>query len=153
MSDPFLFDSTSPRYGLPLLFAGQSQKEVFVNEAHALTDSLLHCAIEGEASAPPPAPIEGEAWLVGAAPGGDWTGQAGRLACRQGGNWLFVTPRDGLRLLDRSTGQERRFFGSWRFPAAPLEPIGGSTVDAEARAVIVQLIAALKDAGVYPGDA
>jgi hypothetical protein len=25
----------------------------------------------------------------------------------------------GLRLLDRSTGQERRFFGDWRFPDDP----------------------------------
>lgn len=153
MSDPFLFDAASPRYGLPLLFAGQSQKEAFVNEAHALTDALLHCAIEGEASIPPSVPAEGEAWLVGASPSGAWAGQAGKLACRQAGNWLFVTPRDGLRLLDRATGQERRFHGAWRFPDMPLEPIGGSVVDAEARAAIVQLIAALQDAGVYPDGA
>ena len=153
MSDPFLFDVTSPRYGLPLLFPGQAQKEAFVNEAHALADALLHCAIEGEVSVPPPLPVDGQAWLVGPAPSGAWAGQAGQLACRQAGNWLFVTPRDGMRLLDRSTGQDRRFFATWRFPDAPLEPIGGIVVDAEARAAIVQLIAALKEAGIYPGDA
>ncbi|RZJ96240.1 MAG: DUF2793 domain-containing protein [Novosphingobium sp.] len=152
MSDPFLFDTASPRYGLPLLFPGQSQKEVFVNEAHALTDALLHCAIEGEAAVPPSSPTDGEAWLVGASPSGVWAGQAGKLASRQAGNWIFVSPRDGLRLLDRSTGQERRFFGSWRFPDAPLEPIGGSVVDAEARQAIVEMIAALKDAGIYSGE-
>jgi hypothetical protein len=153
MSDPFLFDSTSPRWGLPLLFAGQAQKEVFVNEAHALADALLHCAIEGVATAPPAAPAEGTNWLVGTPAAGDWTGHDGHLACRQAGNWLFVAPRDGMRVLDRSTGQERRFFGSWRIAAEVTEPIGGSTVDAEARATISQLIAGLKEVGIFPDGA
>lgn len=150
MTDPILFDSASPRYALPLLFAGQAQKEVFVNEAHALTDALLHCAIDGETGTPPSSPSDGEAWLVGVSPSGAWAGQAGRLACRQAGNWLFVTPRDGMRLLDRSTGQERHYFGNWRIPEAPGEPIGGLTVDAEAREAISGLLAALREAGVFP---
>lgn len=153
MSDPFLFDTASPRFGLPLLFPGQAQKEAFVNEAHALADALLHPAIEGEAAAPPATPVDGESWLVGAAATGDWAGQAGKLACRQAGNWLFVTPRDGMRLLDRSTGQERRFFGTWKIPVEAGEPTGGPIVDAEARVAILQLIVALKIAGIYPGGA
>lgn len=64
-----------------------------------------------------------------------------------------MTPRDGLRILDRSTGQERRFLGSWRIAEEPVEPIGGSIVDAEARAAISQLIGALRVAGIYPDNA
>jgi hypothetical protein len=153
MSDPYLFDATSPRFGLPLLFAGQAQKEAFVNEAHALADALLHCAIEGVAALPPASPLDGQCWLVGGAPGGEWAGQAGHIACRQAGNWLFVMPRDGLRLLDRSTGQERRFCGEWRFPDAVVEPSGGSTVDAQARTAIAQVIAALRVSGIFPDSA
>lgn len=153
MSDPFLFDTASPRFGLPLLFPGQSQKETFVNEAHALADALLHPAIEGEGASPPPTPVDGESWLVGSSAAGAWAGQEGKLAFRQAGNWLFVAPRDGMRLLDRSTGQERRFFGTWKIAEEPVEPTGGSIVDAEARVAILQLIVALKVAGIYPEGA
>ena len=139
--------------GLPLLFAGQAQKEAFVNEAHALTDALLHCAIEGEAAAPPPASENGQAWLVAASATGDWAGQSGKLACRQAGNWLFVAPRDGMRVLDRSNGQEKRYFAGWQIPDEPVEPSGGAIVDAEARVAILQLIAALKVVGILPDSA
>jgi hypothetical protein len=149
MTDPILFDSTTPRFGLPLLFAGQAQKEAFVNEAHALADALLHCAVESEAAAPPAAPADGTNWLVGSPASGDWAGEDGKIACRQSGNWLFVAPRDGMRILDRSTGQERRYYGIWRAPNVPVEPSGGSVVDAEARGAILELVTALRDAGVF----
>ncbi|HEY0958913.1 MAG TPA: DUF2793 domain-containing protein [Novosphingobium sp.] len=150
MSDPFLFDSTTPRFGLPLLFAGQSQKEAFVNEAHALADALLHCAIEGRSPSPPGSPADGENWLVTPLADGAWSGREACIACRQAGGWLFVEPRDGLRLLDRSTGQEWRYFGEWRAAEIPAEPLGGLVVDAEARAAIQDIIAALKLAGILP---
>lgn len=148
MSDPISFDSASPRFGLPYLFAGQAQKEAFVNEAHALTDALLHCAIEGEATAPPAAPIEGTNWLVKAPAEGEWTGHEGKLACRQAENWMFISPRDGLKILNRATGQEIRFTGTWRAPLRPELPSGGTIIDSECRAALQAIVAVMETAGI-----
>ena len=151
MPDPITFISASPRFGLPLLFAGQAQKEFFVNEAHALIDALLHAAIEGSADSPPPTPEEGECWLVGDEPSGAWADHAGMLAAYQAGDWLFAAPRDGLHLLDRSTGQDIRYLDGWQRPETPAAPTGGTTIDAEARAAIVALVEVLVAAGILAG--
>lgn len=148
MSDPITFAAASPRFAIPLLFAGQSQKEFFVNEAHALIDALLHAAVEGEEDTPPSEPADGECWLVGEAPSGAWAGHAGALASYQSGGWIFVDPRDGMRVLDRATAQEIRYRGGWQRPATPSQPEGGTTVDTEARAAIAALVGALIAAGI-----
>jgi hypothetical protein len=150
MPDPISFTSATPRLGLPLLFAGQAQKEFHVNEAHARIDALLHAAIEGEADDPPAEPAAGECWLAGSAPTGAWDGHAGEIACFEAGTWIFIAPRDGMRLLDRSSGQLRLYRGGWTAPAAPAAPSGGATVDAEARAAIADLVTVLSEAGILP---
>ena len=111
---------------------------------------LLHPAIEGEADNPPAVPLEGECWLVGSVPAGDWAGHDGELACLQSGNWVFAAPRDGMNLLDKSTGQTKRYAGGWQAAATVADPTGGSVVDVEARTAITGLIAALLSAGILP---
>lgn len=152
MTDPIVYTNTTPRFGLPLLFAGQAQKEFFVNEAHALVDALLHAACEGETATPPATPAEGETWLVASGASGAWAGEDGKLAAFQSGTWLFASPNDGMRLFDRATGQVLLYRGGWQRPAAPAAPGGGGTVDAEARSAIADLIAALVEAGVFPSS-
>lgn len=151
MSDPITFDSATVRFKLPLLFSGQSQKEAFVNEGLLRVDALMHCIVEGEANNPPATPIEGSTWIVGQNPTGEWGGQSGKLVCRQTGQWIFVVPQDGMRIMHRLTGQtQRRLSGAWVAPAAPNPPSGGSVVDAEARSALNTLIQRLRDAGVFP---
>jgi hypothetical protein len=152
MPDPITFTSASPRYGLPYLFSGQSQKELFVNEAHALVDALLHPTVEGTADEPPAMPEEGECWLVGDDPSGAWEDRAGALASYQAAEWIFAEPREGLVILDDSTGQQIRFRGGWQRPETPAAPSGGTTVDAEARTAIAGLVEALIAAGILAQD-
>lgn len=147
MPDP-LFDSKTARFDLPLLFAGQAQKELFVNEVASRIDALLHPAIEAELAAPPSNPVDGQAWLVGPGASGDWTGRAGQLAARQAGMWFYVAPRDGMRVFNRATGQFLLFDGGWTTPTTPAAPSGGGVIDVEARAAITALVAALGQAGI-----
>jgi len=149
MPDP-LFDSRTPRLDLPLLFAGQAQKEVFLNEGLARLDALLHCAIEAQTATPPTTPQEGQCWLVASSATGVWSGHAGEVATFQQGQWLFQTPRDGLRLFNRATGQELLHSGTWKAPAKPALPTGGAVTDTQARAAIAALIDSLVTAGILP---
>lgn len=150
MTDPIAFDSLTAKYALPLLYAGQAGKEVFINEALSRTDVLLHCAIQGERNDPAEESANGEVWLIGENPSGEWSGYSTMLACRQESGWFFVQPRDGLRVLDRSNGQERLFFGAWRKASKPVELLGGTTVDLEARTAISNLVASLQAMGILP---
>ncbi|WP_095012180.1 DUF2793 domain-containing protein [Tsuneonella mangrovi] len=149
MPDPISYTSTTPRYALPLLYPGQSQKEAFVNAALALADLLLHPAILGEATDPPASPVEGETWLVAASATGAWVNHDNDLASFQSGSWAFASPSDGLQLLDLSTGQMVRYLNGWQRPTAPASPAGGTTVDSEARTAIAGMIDALKNAGIF----
>ncbi len=151
MTDPISFASSSPRHGLPFLFPGQAQKEFTVNHAHALIDMLLHPCIEGEISVPPDSPEEGECWLVGAGASGDWAGREGAIAGYQTGGWLFAAPREGMRVFDRASGRSLlRTDGAWQAAPLPALPVGGATVDAEARSAIAGLISSLQQAGILP---
>ncbi len=147
------FPSATARFALPMLFAGQAQKEFFVNEAHALTDILLHACVEGEGSLPPTEPGEGECWIVGPGAGGAWSGHDGALAGYQGGNWLFIKPKTGMQVVDRAASQTLFFAKGWQRISAVPPASGGHTVDAEARSTLAKLIEALELAKLLPPSA
>ena len=152
MPEPIVFSSTTPRVGLPNLFAAQAQKEFTVNEAFGLIDALLHPVVEGEANDPPSSPSEGESWIVGSQPTGEWAENAGRIACRQSGNWLFVSPLDGMGAFDRSVGRIARYDGAWTSASTIAIPNGGATVDTEARSAIAEILSALSVAGILKAE-
>jgi hypothetical protein len=159
----------SPRFALPFILPGQAQKELFHNEALVRIDALLQAAVEqGPRSAPPAAPEPGQCWIVAPGGTGDWTGRADQLAAWTDGGWRFVAPRPGTSVWDKAAGVPRQWNGSgWsggrmacaglaiagqpiigeRLPAVP-SPSGGTIIDAEARAAVAAVIAALKSHGL-----
>ncbi len=162
---------TTDRYALPLLQIAQAQKEVTHNEAVATIDSLLHLAVEtATLGAPPASPVAGQAWIVPSAitPTGAWAGRSGQIASFTAAGWRYLMPREGCVawLHDSQRFAVRTALG-WTddgWPASGLRigsrlalngtapavgsPVGGTTVDVEARAALNALLTALREQGV-----
>lgn len=160
--------STTHRLALPLLHAGQAQKEIFHNEALAAIDFLVQpVVVTIDATIPPPSPVPGECHIIGADAEGDWTGADHSLACWTLGGWRFATPFEGMGVWLVGTGPVRFTRGEWRVDmlvgrgveidgqrvigaradAIPI-PIGGSVADIEAREAIAALIDRLEAHGL-----
>lgn len=97
--------NTSARIGLPYIMAAQAQKHLTHNEALQRLDAVTQLVVEEtDAVTPPALAALGDVYALGAAPSGDWTGQAGQLAYRADSGWIFVTPLDGWQAWDRAAG-------------------------------------------------
>lgn len=111
--------TTTPRMGLSYLVASQAQKEVTHNEALNDLDALVACApVSMGANTPPVSVNDGDVFIVGSAPTGDWAGQAGKIALYFSG-WRFKTPRAGWMVFLASDGKLYLFDGAvWRVGAS-----------------------------------
>lgn len=159
----------SPRLTLPFLQPGQAQKDMSHNEALQALDMWVQPVVEtADLAVPPATPVEGQCWIVAAAPSGDWSGRAGQIAQWTAGGWRFGLPAEGWRshVKDRSAdmvhdGTEWRdaalradalyFAGlqviSGRRPAIT-DPVGGAMIDGEARSAIVAILGAMRVHGL-----
>lgn len=149
MTGPVNFPSATPNIGLPLLIAGQSQKEFFVNQALGVLDALAPQAVVASASAPPASPAESDCYRVTAPATQEWAGCVDHIAVRLGGSWHLVPPQNGMRLFDREANHSLFFDSGWRIGTVPTVAAGGTVVDAEARAALLQLTDALRDLGLF----
>jgi hypothetical protein len=85
------------RHALPLLQAGQAQKEVYHNEALALLDLALYPSASGVGiDIPPSMPEEGQSWIVGGNPEAAWVEYEHHLAGWTSGGWRFMAPKPGM---------------------------------------------------------
>ncbi|WP_075289541.1 DUF2793 domain-containing protein [Pararhizobium arenae] len=82
---------------MPYILPSQAQKHVTHNEALQRLDAVTQLTIKATLTAPPITPQEGECYLVAAGAAGLFAGKGGKLAFRQDGSWIFITPREGWR--------------------------------------------------------
>ncbi|MBT2186866.1 DUF2793 domain-containing protein [Sphingobium nicotianae] len=157
------------RLGLPLLAAGQAQKEVTHNEALILLDCLTQAAVESaDLAAPPMTPSPGQCWIVGSGATGEWADRDAMLAAWTASGWLFASPRTGWRVwaIDRANGvrfngahwidepaqddgyyvDDERVVGARQ--GAIVSVTGGAVQDSEARAAIAAILSALRVHGL-----
>lgn len=149
MSDPVTFTSATPNIGLPLLLAGQAQKEFFVNQALGILDALHGRTVLASRPAPPPIAAEGDSYLVTAPAVQAWEGCENHLAIQIGGAWHFVAPLEGMNVFDAEDGNTLVYRAGWQRADAPAVQAGGAVIDVEARATISQLIQALRTIGIF----
>lgn len=157
------------RLELPLIVPGQSQKELFHNEALQALDTLVAaCAETPPSNSPPAAPQPGECFIVGAAPTGDWGGYPDHVAAFTSGGWRFIAPRHGLSVREKTSDTVATYGAlGWevgtvratkllvggnqvvgaRAGAIP-DPQGGTFVDTEARASLGAILSALRQHGL-----
>jgi hypothetical protein len=157
----------TPRLALPLIAAGQAQKDVTHNEAVLALDRLVGLVVASRSlQAPPSAPQTGACYIVPAAGAVAWGYPAGTVVQWQGAAWLPETPRDGQIALLADEGLMLIYRGSWRdhwpvaglsiagrsvlaaLPASLAAPSGGTVIDIQARAVLAALLTALQQQGI-----
>lgn len=136
----------TPRLALPLIAAGQSQKDVTHNDALLALDRLVALAAQSATEAVPPAnPADGAVWIVPTAGVAAWGQAAGTLMHRQGEAWIAEPPRDGQLAVVNDVGQLLVHAGGWHAVrrvgalSALTLPAGGAMVDAEARAAVASI--------------
>ena len=115
---------------MPLLDAAQAQKHVTLNEALVRADALASGVAEDWGlTAPPGAPGDGMAWIVGAGATGAWVGQDDAVALFLNGGWDFVAPWPGMTLWVAAASARVTWTGAaWLDGAVAVSAAGAATV-------------------------
>ena len=109
---------------------------------------MMQGAVEQSLASPPASPADGSSFRILGNPDGDWTGHDDEIALWIGGSWHFVEAADGMAIFDRAANQSLRFFSGWNAAIEPTIPSGGSVIDTEARAALLELVEALRAYGI-----
>jgi len=110
----------------------------------------------------------GDCYIIGDLPTGGWSGKNLCLAGYTSGGWRFISPLEGMNVYIKSSGTWASFrSGAWEIgvlrgasvvidgvqvigsrQGAIAPPSGGTSIDAESRAAVVQILTALRQHGL-----
>lgn len=90
--------TTTTNLGITHVEQSQAQKEVTVNTALDAIDALMNVgAIDRALNTPPVSPSNGDVYIIGSSPTGDWAANADDIAYYQQ-EWKFLAPNEGMTL-------------------------------------------------------
>jgi hypothetical protein len=126
---------TTPNLELDELVASQSQPHVPINSSLRRLDAAVQLTVLAHTNHPPVSPTDGDRYIVGTNPDGDWVGHDDEVAAYVGVAWEYLTPQTGWMAyvqdpLDTSGAAGLYVYGSAGSPASwePFTAIGGSTI-------------------------
>ncbi len=125
--------TTTTTYGITLLEASQAQKEVTINEAFALIDTVLKgVVLDKDLSTPPAMPATGDAYIVAASATGAWAGKEAAIAYYDQ-VWRFITPPEHMRIWVADEEHIYAFDGTaWQISNPSITSISGNAATATA---------------------
>ena len=119
--------NTTTNLNLKLLKYNQAQKEILINEAICLLDSLIHRSAIGFAKDPPVNKNEGEVYIIPSNTTNSWGAKENSIAVYLNG-WRYVEPKDGWIFWVHSQNQHYIYKnGSWHAQGNQTKHIEQST--------------------------
>ncbi|MFN3721681.1 MAG: DUF2793 domain-containing protein [Paracoccaceae bacterium] len=114
----------TPILSMPYIMPAQAQKHVTHNEALRVLDVIVQLVVQDRTrTEPPDTAQESDRHIVAAAATGLWSGQGGKIALREHGQWSFFVPLAGWQAHVLDEGATVTFDGTvWQSAAQqPLE--------------------------------
>ncbi len=111
-------DTTTPHDGLTCLVTADGRRYILADASAMVFSEILDILDD-----PPGSPSDGDAYIVDAAPSGDWVGHAKDIALATPRGWVFATPKVGCALLNAATGLNIQYSvaGVWGAMATALD--------------------------------
>lgn len=118
-------DSTTADDGITCLVSGDGRRYHIEDAA-----SINKNAVKAQQNDPPGSPSVGDAYIVGAAPTGDWAAHATDIAIYTLRGWVFATPDTGITVYNEATGANLQFDENGAWVAFAVAIADGSVIPA-----------------------